>query len=168
MHHKFQTLKLQGIARIFKLSYISCIVGFIIFNEYNEETLNANTDYELQLACSLGQRNQVVCSVILQYYSVIHKAAGRRQERPQRPFPYSLLQGFSGIVPGKAGNSSAGGFVNSAVTVLFTKLLYGLPLYRMWSGGHSNRRLHSRLMGISGIVPGKIMERLGTVRPGTL
>ena len=164
MHHKFQTLKLQGIARIFKLSYISCIVGFIICNKYNEETLNANTDYELQLACSLGQRNQVVCSVILQYYSAIHKAAGRRQERPQRPFPYSRLQGFSGIVPGKAGNGSAGSFVNSA----FTKLLYGLLPYRMWSGGHSNRWLYSRLMGISGIVPGKIMERLGTVRPAAL
>ena len=48
-------------------------------------------------------------------YSAIHKATGRRQERPQRPFPYSRLQGFSVIVPGKAGNSSAGGFVNSAV-----------------------------------------------------
>ena len=45
----------------------------------------------------------------------IHKAASWWQERPQRPFPYSRLQGFSGIVPGKAGNGSAGGFVNSAV-----------------------------------------------------
>ena len=47
--------------------------------------------------------------------SAIHKATSRRPERPQRPFPYSRLQGFSGIVPGKAGNGSAGGFVNSAV-----------------------------------------------------
>ena len=54
----------------------------------------------------------------------IHKADGRRQE-PQRPFPYSRLQGFSGIVPGKARNGSAGSFVNSIVTVLFTKLLAG-------------------------------------------
>ena len=29
-------------------------------------------------------------------------------------------------------------------------------------------RLHSRLMGVSGIVPGKIMERPGTVRPTAL
>ena len=48
-------------------------------------------------------------------YSDIYRAAGQRQERPQRPFPYSRLQGFSGIVPGKARNGSAGGFVNSAV-----------------------------------------------------
>ena len=47
-------------------------------------------------------------------YSAIHKAAGPQQERPQRPFPYSRLQGFSGIVPGKAGNGSARDFVNSA------------------------------------------------------
>ena len=55
-------------------------------------------------------------------YSAIHKAAGRQQEQPQRPFPYSRLHGFSGIVPGKAGNGFAGSFVNSAVTALFTKL----------------------------------------------
>ena len=52
---------------------------------------------------------------IIGTYSAIHKTAGRRQEQPQRLFPYSRLQGFSGIVPGKAGNGSAGGFVNSAV-----------------------------------------------------
>ena len=56
--------------------------------------------------------------------SAIHKAAGRWQERPQRPFPYSRLQGFSGIVPGKTGNGSAGGFVNSAVShVTFCQIL---------------------------------------------
>ena len=37
-------------------------------------------------------------------YSAIHKAAGQWQERPRRPFPYSRLQGYSGIVPGKAEN----------------------------------------------------------------
>ena len=47
-------------------------------------------------------------------YSTIHKATSQRQEHPQRPSPYSRLQGFSGIVPGKAGNGSAGSFVNSA------------------------------------------------------
>ena len=50
------------------------------------------------------------------YYSAFHKAAGRQQEWPQKPFPYSQLQSFSGIVPGKAGNGSASGFVNNAVT----------------------------------------------------
>ena len=49
----------------------------------------------------------------------------------------------SEIVPDKAGDGSAGGLLNSAVTVLneqtltalFTKLLYSLPPYRMGSGG---------------------------------
>ena len=59
------------------------------------------------------------------FISAIHKATGRRKERPQRPFPYSRLQGFSGILPGKAGNGSAGGFVNSAVKV--TVLLLWQP-----------------------------------------
>ena len=57
---------------------------------------------------------------------------------------------------------------NSSVTALFTKPPYGLPPCRTWSGGRSNCRLHSRLMGISGIVPDKIMERPGTVRPAAL
>ena len=47
--------------------------------------------------------------------------------------------------------------INSAIT----KPLYGLLPYRTWSGGCSNRRLHSRLMGVSGIVPGKMMEQPG-------
>ena len=34
--------------------------------------------------------------------------------------------------------------------------------------GRSNCQLHSWLMGVSGIVPGKIMERPGTVRPAAL
>ena len=34
--------------------------------------------------------------------------------------------------------------------------------------GRSSRWLHSRLMGVSGIVPGKIMQRLGTMRPAAL
>ena len=34
--------------------------------------------------------------------------------------------------------------------------------------GRSSCRLHSRLMGVSGIVPGKIMEWPGTVRPVAL
>ena len=54
--------------------------------------------------------------LLMPTYSPIHKAAGRWQGRTQRLFPYSQLQGFSGIIPGKAGNGSAGGFVNSAVT----------------------------------------------------
>ena len=37
-------------------------------------------------------------------------------------------------------NREAGGFVNSAVTALFTKLPDGLPPYRMGSGGRSVRR----------------------------
>ena len=45
---------------------------------------------------------------------------------------YSRLQGFSGIVQGKAGNDSAGSFVNSTVTALFTKLPVGiLPMVGM-------------------------------------
>ena len=79
--------------------------------------------------------------------SAIHKAAGRRQERPQRPFPYSWLQGFSVIVPGKAGNGSAGCFVNSAVTALFTKPSYNLPPYRTVSGGHSCHQLPLKANG---------------------
>ena len=92
---------------------------------------------------------------IIGTYSAIHKTAGRQQERPRRLFPYSRLQGFSGIVPGEAGNGEAGngeagGFVKSAVR------------------GPANSRLHSRLMGVSGIVPVKIMEQLGTMRPAAL
>ena len=45
------------------------------------------------------------------------------------------------IVPGKARNGSAGGLVNSAVTALFTKPLYGLSPYRTTSGGCSCQRL---------------------------
>ena len=54
--------------------------------------------------------------------SAIHKAAVYRSASgwndPQRPFPIDGFTAFSGIVPGKAGNSSASGFVNSAVTSL--------------------------------------------------
>ena len=40
------------------------------------------------------------------------------------------------------------------------------PPYRTWSGGRSNRPLHSQLMGVSGIVPGKIMERPANCEAG--
>ena len=53
---------------------------------------------------------------------------------------------------------------NSSVRALFTKPSYSLPPCRTWSGGRSN----CGLMGISGIVPGKIMERPRTVRPAAL
>ena len=70
---------------------------------------------------------------------------------------------------GKAGNYEAGSFVNSAVTALFTKPLVGiLPVVGMTPWGSSNHQLHSRLMGVSGIVPGKIMEWPGTVRLAAL
>ena len=65
------------------------------------------------------------------FISAIHKATGRRQERPQRLFPYSWLQGFSGIVPGKARNVSAGGFVNS--TVKATVLSLWQPKTGVWT-----------------------------------
>ena len=39
---------------------------------------------------------------------------------------------------------------------------------RAAGGCRSNCQLHSRLMGVSGIVPGKIMERPGTVRLAAL
>ena len=48
---------------------------------------------------------------------------------------------------GTAGNREAGGFVNSAV-------MYKIPIVFPTA--------------VSGIVPGKIMERLGTVRPVAL
>ena len=55
------------------------------------------------------------------------------------------------------------------LTALFTKPPVGvLPAGGMVPRGCSNCRLHSRLMGVSGIVPGKIMERPGTVRPVAL
>ena len=41
-------------------------------------------------------------------------AGGRNDVRDRSPI--HGFQGFSGIVPGKAGNGSAGGFVNSAVS----------------------------------------------------
>ena len=55
------------------------------------------------------------------------------------------------------------------LTVPFTKLPVGiLPAVGMTPRGRSNWRLHSQLMGVSGIVTGKIMERPGTVRPAAL
>ena len=60
-------------------------------------------------------------------YSAIHKAAVHRSaggwNDPQRPFPIDGFMAFSGIVPGKAGNSSAGGFVNSAVNEFMYQLM---------------------------------------------
>ena len=52
-------------------------------------------------------------------YRMGKNAAGRND--PQTPFPYSQLHGFSGIVPVKswmARNHEAGGFVNSAVSLV--------------------------------------------------
>ena len=63
-----------------------------------------------QIGCSFTSNGQFIMS-----NSTIHKAAGRQQEHPQRPFPYSRLQCFSGIVPGKARTGSASGFMNSTV-----------------------------------------------------
>ena len=63
-------------------------------------------------------------------YSAIHKAAVqndlRRSFLPAAPIDSQwTLFCSTGIVPGKAGNGSAGGFVISAVTALFTKLPAG-------------------------------------------
>ena len=53
-------------------------------------------------------------------YSAIHKAAIHRSaggwNDPRRLFPIDGFTAFSGIVPGKAGNGSTRGFVNSVVT----------------------------------------------------
>ena len=60
-------------------------------------------------------------------HSAIHKATGGGRNDLQRLFPYSRLQGFSGIVPGKGRNGSAGGFVNSTVTKPLAELFRALP-----------------------------------------
>ena len=50
-------------------------------------------------------------------------------------------------------------------TALFTKPPPGILLAGMTPGDCSSRWPHSWLVGVSGIVPGKIMERPGTMRP---
>ena len=124
-------------------------------------------------------------------------AGGRNDVRDRSPI--HGFQGFSGIVPGKAGNGSADGFVNSAVSywpfpaeqkkchgqecppsppenIHSFRNIFQSPVAASQAffpvgttpRGHSSCRLHSRLMGVSGIVPGKIMEWPGTVRPVAL
>ena len=62
----------------------------------------------------------MVCAVPVQDYNAIHKAtihcSASSWNDPQRPLPIDSFMKFSGIVPGKAGNGSASGFVNSTVS----------------------------------------------------
>ena len=58
----------------------------------------------------------------------------------------------------------------SALTQKLAKNYHGLQCYSQsrWQGGRSSRRPHSQLMGVLRIVPGKVMEWPGTVRPAAL
>ena len=54
-------------------------------------------------------------------------ASGRNDHK--RLFPYLWLQGFPEIVPGKAGNGSAGGFVNSTFKLTFVHAVHYLTFW---------------------------------------
>ena len=91
---------------------------------YTCEALNNKGSIFAQPDCILTIIREYSASAT--FYSAIHKAAVQRSaggwNDPQTPFPTDSFTTFSGIVPGKAGNGSAGGFVNSTVIVTNTEM----------------------------------------------
>ena len=82
----------------------------------------------LEYSCLQDLLLVLIVSTVLYHFklfcmtsSTIHKATIQRSagswNKPQRLFPIDGFTAFSGTVPGKARNSSAGIFVNSAVSV---------------------------------------------------
>ena len=97
----------------------TCLL-WIFFYKFVVESKNCFTPWE-------KKRKSYWRSMIDYFYSAIHKVAGlpgTGRNALQRPFSHSRLKGFfhsTGIVPGKAGNSSASGFVNLWIALLIFK-----------------------------------------------
>ena len=62
----------------------------------------------------LRQQNKANSTI---HKAIVHCSASGWND-PQRPFPIDSFMAFWGIVPGKARNGSARGFVNSAVSII--------------------------------------------------
>ena len=115
----------------------------------------------------------------LQRYSQSHRTACRRTEWPRDIVPASgshwqpmdtflFYRNYTRQTSGTAVNREAASFVNSAVIVLFTKPLSSVLGVVGMTSDCSSHWPHTWVKRFSEIVPGKVMEWPGTVRPVAL
>ena len=101
---------------------VNKLLTFINHNHDRRQLIAGRSEYNCIKFTLLRVLSNLINTIV---HSAIHKAAGSLQHYSQKP-PSTVLPAvgttlrdcspFSGIVQGKAGNGSASGFVNSAVS----------------------------------------------------